>query len=175
MYQQNKNRVYLMEITPIPGSPAPAAVAADLRALADLAENDGFVAAMLGRLISGNSLWPNHATDHRHEGQGAEVMAEAIRRFKPIATGPIQKCYNDLGDGYLNATVPLRALSIKLTDLRAAVCERVVTGVVVETEEMPDPDYIAAAPTKTVTREVEQVEWRCEPILAPRASEKAGA
>ncbi len=45
---------------------------------------------------------------------------------------------------------------------RAKVCERVVTGTREVTEEVPDPD----APKVTVTRVVEDVEWRCSSILA---------
>lgn len=155
-----------MEIAPIPGSPAPAAVAADLRALADLVENDEFVAAMLAQAISRASIWPNHATHHEHEDQGAQVMAEAIRRFKPVASTPIRKGYRDGGDGYFDAFVPLTALTIRLTDLREVVCERVVTGVETVTEVVPDPEYIAAAPRVTVTREVESVEWQCGSLMA---------
>lgn len=162
-----------MEITPIPGSPAPADVAADLRALADLAENDAFVAAIAAKLF-GETVWPAHVAAHEHRDDRAAIMAETIRRFKPIAAGPIQKRYADGGDGYLNVTVPMRTLSIELTDLRDEVCEKVVTGVETFTEEVPDPEYIAAAPKVVVTREVESVEWQCGSLMA-RASEKAGA
>ncbi|MCM6776234.1 hypothetical protein NDR87_18930 [Nocardia sp. CDC159] len=155
-----------MNIIALPGSPAAADVAADLRALADIAETDEFVAAMLARLISGGTLWPNHATDYQHRDHGAQVMGEAIRRFKPIAAEPIRKEFRDGGDGYFDAVVPLKALTLRLTDLREVVCERVVTGVETVTEEVPDPEYVAAAPKVTVTREVESFEWKCAPILA---------
>ncbi|MEV6432895.1 hypothetical protein [Nocardia sp. NPDC051463] len=163
-----------MKITPISGSLAAADVAADLRALADLAESDGdgFVAALLARLLN-HDVFPCHAAGHEHKEQRAEVMAEAIRRLKAVASGPIKKDYNESGAGYFDATVPMRGISIVLTDLRAEVCTRVVTGVETVTEEIPDPDYIAAAPTITHTREVETVTWECGPVLAPRASEKA--
>uniref|UniRef100_UPI002453D605 hypothetical protein n=1 Tax=Nocardia abscessus TaxID=120957 RepID=UPI002453D605 len=162
------SRSVSMEIRPITGSPAAADVAADLRALADLVENDGdgFAAALVARLINSSDAWPAHTASHKDEYQRAEIMAETIRRFKPIATSPIRKQYRDGGDGYLDVTVPLRALSLEFTDLRASVCERVVTKVETITEEIPDPDYIAAAPTRTVTREVETVEWKCAPVLA---------
>lgn len=45
---------------------------------------------------------------------------------------------------------------------RPAVCERVVTGVEKVTSMVPDP----SAPLVEVESEVEQVEWRCEPLLA---------
>ncbi|MBF6298274.1 hypothetical protein IU459_12050 [Nocardia amamiensis] len=156
-----------MEIRPITGSPAAADVAADLRALADLVENDGdgFVAAMIAQLISGwsSTIWPAHVVGSDHEDQRAEVFAEALRRLKPIASGPMKKDYNDTA---LTVTIPIGALSLKVRDMRESVCERVVTGVETVSEEIPDPDYIAAAPKITQTREVEVVEWRCAPVLA---------
>ena len=49
---------------------------------------------------------------------------------------------------------------------RPAVCERVVTAVREVTREVPDPEALAALPTTTVTETVEDVEWRCLPLLA---------
>lgn len=163
-----------MDIRPITGSKPAAEVAADLRALADVAEHDAFVAAMICRLFD-VAIWPNHAAGHEHDDQRKEVMGEAIRRLKPIASGPVRKAYVDHGEGYLNVFIPLTALTIELTDIRAQVCERVVTGVETVTEEIPDPDYIAAAPTITQTREVETVEWKCAPLLAEPAEATEGA
>lgn len=160
-----------MKLTSITGSPAAADVAADLRALADLVENDGdgFLAAVLADMFTRNSIWPAFALSYNHEEQRDAVMAETIRRFKAITTVPMRKEYRDGGEGYLDVFVQLRGLTLKLVELRAEVCERVVTGTTTVTEEVPDPDYIAAAPTTTVTREVEQVEWKCTPILSAKA------
>lgn len=155
-----------MDIRPTTGSPAAADVAADLRTLADLVEGDEFMAAVIARYFD-KEVWPSHAAGWEHERQDREVMAETIRRFKKIAAGPVKKEYQDSGEGYFRATVPLSALQLGLVELRAEVCERVVVGTETVTEEVPDPDYIAAAPTITQTREVEQVEWRCAPVLAP--------
>ena len=44
-----------------------------------------------------------------------------------------------------------------------------MTGVETVTEEVPDPDALAAVPTIIQTREVETVEWKCEPLMAARA------
>jgi len=44
---------------------------------------------------------------------------------------------------------------------RDEICERIVTGTHTVTHEVPDPD----APKVTVTEVVEDVEWRCRPIL----------
>ncbi len=49
---------------------------------------------------------------------------------------------------------------------REEICERIVTGTREVTEEVPDPEYVANAPIVQVTKTVEDVEWRCHPILA---------
>lgn len=163
-----------MNIQPITGSPAPADVAADLRALADLVESDsgGFVAAMI-RDVFKHDVWPAHAAAFKYDAVNSKIvrdrpaiMAEAIRRFKTIAIAPVTKVYSDRGDGYFDALIPLRALPLTLTDERAEICERVVTHVETVTDHIPDPEYIAAAPTVPVERAVEHVEWKCAPILA---------
>lgn len=163
-----------MEIRPITGSKPAADVAADLRALAGIAENDPYVAAMIAKYFD-SAIWPSHVVGYEHDEQPKEVMAEAIRRLKPIAADPVRKVYADHGEGYLNVFVPLKALTLKLTEVRAQVCERVVTGVETVTEEVPDPEYIAAAPTVTRTREVETVEWKCAPLLGEPVSAQASA
>jgi hypothetical protein len=48
---------------------------------------------------------------------------------------------------------------------RDDVCERVVTGTREVTEEVPDPEMLAAVPKTTVTRTEEVVEWKCRPLL----------
>lgn len=156
-----------MEITPGHRTPAPADLAADLRALADLIDNDsdGFTTAILHRILN-RDVFPSHVVAPVHDNQNREVMAEAIRRFKTVATGPIKKKYHDYGDGYFEAVIPLRAISVTLTDQRDQVCERIVTGTTTVTETVPDPEYIAAAPKVTVSREVETVEWKCGPVLS---------
>lgn len=49
----------------------------------------------------------------------------------------------------------------KLYSSREVVCEAVVVGQ--EAKEVPDPDYIAAAPK--VTKMVDKIEWRCPDSL----------
>lgn len=49
---------------------------------------------------------------------------------------------------------------------REEICERIVTGTREVSEEVPDPEALAAVPKVTVTKTVEDVEWRCHPILA---------
>lgn len=49
---------------------------------------------------------------------------------------------------------------------REEICERIVIGTREVTEEVPDPEKLAAVPKVTVTKTVEEVTWRCHPILA---------
>ncbi|WP_405490372.1 hypothetical protein [Nocardia sp. NBC_00511] len=110
-----------MDIVLNPSAPDQALVARDLRALADLIENDsdGFTAAIVAQLFK-DCAWPAHSVHYQaRDGRTREIMAEAIRRFKTIASGPVAKDYRDAGDGYFDATIPLSALQIALTDLRA--------------------------------------------------------
>lgn len=58
----------------------------------------------------------------------------------------------------------LAGLRLDVTVHRAAVCERVVVGTHTVTKQVPDP--AVAVPMVEVTEEIEQVEWRCSPLLA---------
>lgn len=58
------------------------------------------------------------------------------------------------------------AVSIAVRIERDEVCQRVVVATREETKEVPDPTLLAAVPTVTVTEVVEDVEWRCMPILS---------
>lgn len=55
---------------------------------------------------------------------------------------------------------------------RSKVCERVVIGEREVTEQVPDPELVKDVPMKTVTRVVEDIEWRCSPMLGERAESK---
>jgi len=149
-------------LKPIRGGSDPTAVAADLRAIADLVEGDEHLATMIVRLFD-NAAWPNHAVAYDQRDDPRGTMAATIRKFMPLATGPVEKRY--AGD-YFDAILPLKALKLRLTDERAQVCTRVVTGTEKVTEEVPDPAYIAAAPMVSQTREIETVEWECGPLMA---------
>ena len=149
-------------INPKPGTDS-VAVAADLRAIADLIEDKPHLAVMVATLFK-ESMWPVHAIaylDPMRDDPRA-VIAETIRQLQPIATGPVEKRYDEK---WFEAAIPLTALKLTLTDSRDAVCTRVVTGVETVTEEVPDPEALAAVPTITRTREVETVEWQCEPLM----------
>lgn len=158
-------------VTIKPNSYAPdsAAVAADLRTLAGVIEDNPVLASLIKQAFDG-SLFPIYAAAEEHRDAPRELLVDAVRQLKPIATGPIEKRYIDK---WFEANIPLQAITLRLTEHRDAVCTRVVTGTETVTEEIPDPAYIAAAPKITQTREVEKVEWKCEPLMAP--SPAAGA
>ena len=60
----------------------------------------------------------------------------------------------------------LAGLHLEVVVDRPAVCERVVVGTETVTTTIKDPDAVAALPDVEVTETVEQVEWRCQSILA---------
>lgn len=85
---------------------------------------------------------------------------------------PLPTSFTKNADGkYFDLHGKLAGLRVNLTAFREEVCERIVTGTrQVEVEE-PDPEALAAVPKVTKTVTVEDVEWRCHPILA--AEQKA--
>jgi hypothetical protein len=68
---------------------------------------------------------------------------------------------------YFRVTGSLHGLKIECWAMREQVCERVVVGTREVIREVPDPEALAAVPTTVVTETVEDVEWRCAPLLAP--------
>ena len=127
-----------------------------LRALADVIEQHPDL-----RLPStGHSDWaPIHVIPR--DDQRAELAAWA-------RVLPGRKAKSPRGE-YLDLEGTLHGLHIKVICDRGEVCERVVVGTEEVTKEVPDPEYVAAAPMVTVTETVEQVEWRCGSILADAA------
>jgi hypothetical protein len=72
-------------------------------------------------------------------------------------------------------TGSLQGLRIECWAMREQVCERVVTGIREVTREVPDPEALAAVPTKVVTETVEDVRWECRPLLASDTAEAVPA
>lgn len=69
-------------------------------------------------------------------------------------------------DQYFDLSGNLRGLHFSMTAYREAVCERVVVASrEVEVTE-PDPEAVAALPQVTRLVTVEDVEWKCSPLLA---------
>lgn len=93
----------------------------------------------------------------RHGDDNRAAMAAAAKAL-PCQ---LQKAGSD---EYFDLNGKLAGLKIQLTAFRGEVCERVVVGTREVTEEIPDP----AAPKVIVTKTVEDVEWRCNSLLADR-------
>jgi hypothetical protein len=103
---------------------------------------------------------------------GDDPKAEMAAAARALPTS-----FRKEADGkYFDLKGHLDGVQIRLCAMREQVCERVVTGTREEVVEEPDPDALAealaAVPTVTKTVTVEDVEWRCSPVLAP-AGDKA--
>lgn len=74
----------------------------------------------------------------------------------------------DFSSGFASVTRDFGGgIVVRYQAYRSEVCERVVVGTrEVEVEE-PDPEIVAALPKVKRVETVEEVEWRCEPLLAP--------
>ncbi len=57
----------------------------------------------------------------------------------------------------------IRGVETEVIVDRPAVCERVVVGTTTVTRQVPAPDV--EVPMIEVTEDIEQVEWRCQPLL----------
>lgn len=80
------------------------------------------------------------------------------------ATGkPVEIQTRDTSRSYI---ARLDAVTIRFNVYRDEFCTRVVGGTREITEEVPDPDALAAVPTVTWTRTEDIVEWQCESVLA---------
>lgn len=101
------------------------------------------------------------------------AMAAAARAFPCTLRKRVTE--NNGSAAYFYLDGELDGLKVDLVALRESVCERVVTGVEQVTEMVKDPDALAAVPEVEVTREVETVEWRCHPLLAPAEAQEVPA
>lgn len=138
-----------------------------LRALAAMVESNPHLAEWL-KYALGHMMAPiTRADDPR------SLLADFTRAT--LATGgTVEKYYSDDdSQTWAGIHAGFGPLSIQIYTLRGEVCERVVIGVKEVTKEVPDPTALAAVPKVTVTETVEQIEWRCTPLLA--AGTEAGA
>lgn len=90
-----------------------------------------------------------------------ELADEAKPTLAAIARALPGKVEKQVRGGYFDLVGRVAGIRILVIAGRADVCKRIVTGTREVTEEVPDP----SAPTITVTKTVEDVEWRCSPIL----------
>jgi hypothetical protein len=94
---------------------------------------------------------------------GKDELAAHVRAAL-AAGGEIEKSYND---AYAGAYLRFGPVAVRPYAARDLVCERVVTGTQEVTEEVADPEALAAVPKVSVTRTVDVVEWRCDGFLKP--------
>lgn len=100
-----------------------------------------------------------------------ERMAAAAKAMSPCE----KRVYGDDADGYFTLVKDFGAdVSLHVNAPRAQVCERVVTTETV-TEQVPDPEALAAVPQVEVTREVEKVEWVCPPSILAAGEQREQA
>lgn len=90
---------------------------------------------------------------------GVAAWARAAMR----STGKANKHQSDR---YAGVKIDFGPVGVSVNIERDEVCERIVTGTHEVTKEVPDPDLLATVPLVSVTETVEDVEWRCMPILA---------
>lgn len=97
--------------------------------------------------------------------------AELVARARQIGGRFDKTIDNTVGYFHLDRTIA-PGLRLRLYTTRSAVCERVVTT---ETREItePDPDALAALPTRTRTETIEHVEWVCPDQLLDGPPEAA--
>lgn len=132
-------------------------VVAGLRATADLVE----LVPELAKRVGFHALSAHFGPDE----EPAPLFARFIRAALDLGF-TIDKDYN--GD-YAMVVAKRSDFKVTLQTYREQVCEKVVTGVETVTEEVPDPEALAAVPTITQTREVETFRWECKPLLAAAA------
>jgi len=137
-----------------------AAYVAGLRVLAGILENHPEVP-----LPFHGSASP--LTFHFLAGNGDRERMAAAARALPCTWRKGARDYGELGGAYFDLAGDLAGLKVQLTAAREDVCEKVVTGKREVTEMVKDPVLLAAVPLTEVTREVEEVEWRCRPVTAP--------
>lgn len=143
--------------TPAPEPTLAQRQAAGLRVLADMIEaNPGLAANFAYTLGSSGIYVMSRADDTATE---MATVARIARRYGAKTDKIVsEKQYNLMAD--------FGAVKFQFLASREEVCERVVTGTREVVEEVPDPVALAAVPTTTVTRVVEDVEWVCRPLLA---------
>lgn len=103
---------------------------------------------------------------------GLEDPAAALAAAARLIPGAKRKGYDD---NYFRLVGRLHGLQVELWAMREQVCERVIVGTEVREIEEPDPEAVAALPKVKRTEVVEQVEWRCHPLLADAEPERVAS
>lgn len=94
-------------------------------------------------------------------------MATVARAMGSAAKSP------GLVDGTFIVWRSFAGLAVFAQAERDEVCERIVVGTKEVTEEIPDPEVLKSVPKVTVTKTVEEVEWRCGSLLSPEPKQLA--
>lgn len=128
--------------------------AAGLRALADWIQANPEVVANFSRRLR-ISAYP----------RSSDVAAE-FAQLGRLARKHGATVKKDVSEQMYNLALNFGAVTVQVLAYRQEVCERVVVGTREVTEEVPDPEALAAVPTTTVTRTEDVVEWQCKPLLA---------
>lgn len=130
---------------------------AGLRALADLLESTPELPLPTEPSAFEWQIGYKYPTNEAKRAGLAEIARLIPGRFDK--NDPAESDYNAK---YFELTGRLAGILVRIWAERDAVCRRVVTGTRQVTEMVPAPD----APLVAVTKTVEDVEWRCEPLLA---------
>ena len=72
----------------------------------------------------------------------------------------------DASGEQFEVNVTFGPVRVRVIAPREQVCERIVIGTDKVTKKVKDPAALAAVPEIEVTEEVEQIEWKCRPLLA---------
>jgi hypothetical protein len=123
-----------------------------LRALADALAAYPELMLPIDGYLSGMSILSTGEADQR----------EQLAAWARVLPGRKTKSGSDR---YFRFDGAFAGLKIQVVCDRDVVCERVVIATREVTEDVPDPEALAAVPTVSVTKTVEDVEWRCSPVL----------
>lgn len=110
----------------------------------------------------------NHMTFQLLED--GDESATKMARIRSLIGGEFRKNTYGGSGTYFELCGHLDGVPISIVTFRENVCERVVVGAREVTEEVPDPELVAGVPTITVTKTVEDIEWRCAPVLSGEPS-----
>jgi hypothetical protein len=140
-------------------TPAPhTEYATGLRAFADMIEQNPEILEVLQYL---------HLSTHIFAEDDPQSKLALFARIAARYTTKVEKSFST---SFASVVAQFAGVRVSVQTDRDEVCERVVTGTETVTKTVPDPDALAAVPTVEVTEEVEQVEWRCRPLLAGEVS-----
>lgn len=127
-------------------------LATGLRQLARLVETHSHLAEHLS--------WPfSHLLVYVRTREQIRAFARAGARLADATT-------KHADEQWAGVDLQFGPIRLRVYGARDGVCERVVVGTHDVTEDVPDPALMELVPLVSVTRCVEDVEWRCPPLLA---------